>query len=371
MIKRRAALLLSLLTALAVLAGCGERRVLERLGFIQVVAYDPGLDNDRLKVSFYLPKFGSEFGSTKGEFLTADARSSKEAKAKISRQTNWEMVSGQLRNVLVAESLARRGIGPHIDTLIRDPTISPRVKISIVEGEASPILKKTYEQHPSTSIYIDRLLESEILKQVIPRVSLFEFERDLLDDGIDPALPILKDLGDNLEIAGLAMFRGDKYVGKIEADDITIFSLLYRNNKKLEIYLPLDDDRQGPSHVMLNAVKSRREVKVKRQPSGQFELQIGIRARALVTEYRGAFKIDSDRQRKQLEQKISEKLSGRAEELMSLMQKKKSDSLGLGKYVRNSLSYRAWKDLNWQEEFPEAQISCEIRVELQDYGKFR
>lgn len=370
MIKSRRSILVLVLVSMTALAGCGEQRVLEKLGFIQVVGYDKGPDG-LLKVSFYLPKFGPEFGMTKGEFLTETARSSKEAKLKASRQTNWDLVSGQLRNLLLSDSLAREGAWPHIDTMIRDPTISPRVKISIVEGEVADILQKSYEQHPGTSTYIDRLLETEIGKEAIPRISVFEFERDFLDDGIDPIMPVLKDVGQNLEVSGLALFRADKYVGKIEADDIPIFSLLYGDNKKLDIYQVLDEDRQGPSHIMLGSVKSARKVKVKRLPSGQFELQLRIKAQGLVTEYRGDLQIASERQRKQLERAISEKLEARAEQLISLLQQRKSESLGFGKHVRNSMPYRAWKQLDWREEFSEAKINCQVRFTIQNFGKIR
>lgn len=372
MIKSRSryALLISLLAALTVLSGCGEQRVLEKLGFVQVVGYDKGPDG-WLKVSFYLPKFGPEFGMTKGEYLTTIARSSKEAKTKIVRQTNWDIVSGQLRNLLISDELAREGIWPHIDTMIRDPTISPRVKVSIVEGEAAGILGKTYEQHPGVSTYLDHLLETEINEQAIPRISLFHFERDFLDDGIDPIMPVLKDTGQNMEVSGLALIQADKYMGKIKADDISIFSLLYSDNKKLDIYQALDDDRQGESHVMLGTVKSARKVKVKRLTSGRFELQLRVNAQGLVTEYRGDLQIANVGQRKQLERVISGKLEERAEHLLSLMQQKKTDSLGFGKYVRNSMPYRAWKQLDWREEFAQAEISCQVRFTIQNYGKIR
>lgn len=366
----RSAIVISLLASLAVVSGCGEQRVLERLGYVQIVGYDKG-QGEQLKVSFYLPKFGPEFGTTKGEFLTATARSGKEAKTKIVRQTNWDIVSGQLRNLLLSDSLAREGVWPHLDTMVRDPTISPRVKISIVEGEAAGILGKSYAQHPSTGIYIDRLLETGIAAQDIPRISLFEFQRDFLDDGIDPIMPVLKDLGNDVEVTGLALFRADRYAGKLKAEDIPIFLMLFENNSKLDIYQDLGSgDRQGSSFTMLSGVKTTRKVKARRLSSGQFELQIRVRAQGHVTEYRGEQDMASEEQRKQLEQTVSEQLSERAERLIALLQRTKSDSLGFGSYVRNSMPYRAWKQLDWPEEFPEAKIRCQVRFTIQSFGKF-
>jgi len=362
------------LALLALLTGCGEQRVLERLGFIQVVGYDPA-PGDHLKVSFFLPKFSGEFRTTRGEFLSVIARSSKEAKLILGRRTNWELSSGQLRNALLAESLAQQGIWGHIDTLIRDPTISPRVKLSVVEGNTFDLLSKKYEQHPSTGVYVDHLLEEEIKERAIPRVSLFEFERDYLDDGIDPVAPVLKESGANLEVTGIGLFHGDKYMGKVKASEMPIFSLLYKNEKGLDLFLDLDkgegDGGGGQSHVLLDSVRSSRKIRVVRPSTGPFAVQIRMNVTSSISEYQGDLKIYDDEQRRQLEKQIADQISAKAEAIVSFMQRKKADSLGLGKYVRNSMSYRDWRRLDWAETYPEIKINCLVKFTMTDYGRFR
>jgi hypothetical protein len=46
-------------------------------------------------------------------------------------------------------------------SFLRDPIIGPCVKITIVEGKATDLLKKDFKQHPQTSQYIDRMVEKE------------------------------------------------------------------------------------------------------------------------------------------------------------------------------------------------------------------
>ena len=370
MIRQRRLLALVLVLALFV-SGCGEQRVLERLGFIHTVGYDLNEDG-KLRISYFIPKFSQKIQAERGEFLTTFAHSSKQAKMMLSKETNWDLVSGQLRDVLMSDSFASRGIWAHIDSMIRDPTISPRVKLSIVEGSAAHILEKTYRQHPSSGMYLDRMLEKEIDKQTIPRIALFELERDLFEEGIDPVMPVLKDAGENIQITGLGLFRGDRYVGKIGQADIPIFALLNDNTSKLDFDLTLGREHSGNhSHIMVGAARSKRKFQVRRQASGRFEVGISLKIKASILEYTGGLKISDDAERRQLERKIAEAVSEKAEALVSRMQRKQADPLGIGMYVRNSMSYREWKQLDWREELPVAKVTCRVKFSISNYGRFR
>ena len=108
---------LFLLLCLLPLAGCGDQRILEDLGFIQTTSYDL-LPDGNLAISVSIPQADPET-SAKREVLTATAKSSKEAKMIMSRQTGMLLVSGQLRNVLFGRSMAEHGLHGHLDTLYR------------------------------------------------------------------------------------------------------------------------------------------------------------------------------------------------------------------------------------------------------------
>src|SRR5690606_24140257 len=111
-----------LLLIILLLTGCGDQRILEKLGFTQTTSYDldPNQEqasNDekqeqqKLLVSVTIPRTSDE---TSRELITATAYTSKEAKLKLQSQTEFRMVSGQLRNTLFGLSLAKQGIWEHI-----------------------------------------------------------------------------------------------------------------------------------------------------------------------------------------------------------------------------------------------------------------
>lgn len=365
----RLRLLLIGLALITIVSGCGQQRVLENLGMLQTVGYDRS-EGGKLTVSFYMPKFGAEFGSTDSEVMTTTVHTSKEAKMAMARQTHWYLVSGQLRDALFGESLARQGILEQLNSLIRDPMISPRVKFSIVEGTASDVLMRKYEQHPGVGTYIDQLLEKEIRAGAISRVSLFEFERDLLDEGIDPVAPVLKTGDQTLRITGLGLFQDDRYIGKIDAYDMPIFSLLDGQTARVDIHLKLDEREEQQTFIMIGSARNNRKIRVSRNAAGQFEVTFQIKMRGPVLEYTGVQPLRTVQQRKQVEAQIGEAIAKTAKAVITKMQAYNTDSLGIGKHVRNSLSWREWKQLDWREEFPEVKVNCEASFTISNYGRF-
>ncbi|GIP14951.1 hypothetical protein J40TS1_05930 [Paenibacillus montaniterrae] len=105
------------------LAGCGDQRVLERLGFTHTVSYDlietDEDESDRklmISISIPRPESGTGSGDGRRQVLTAVSSTAKEGRYDLSRQTELMLVSGQLRNSLFGLSLAKQGIWEQIDT---------------------------------------------------------------------------------------------------------------------------------------------------------------------------------------------------------------------------------------------------------------
>ncbi|MGO4376540.1 Ger(x)C family spore germination C-terminal domain-containing protein, partial [Paenibacillus sp. MCAF20] len=99
-------------------------------------------------------------------------------------------------------------------------------------------------------------------------------------------------------------------------------------------------------------------------------VQIRMVVKGSVLEYVGALKIGEDQDRHKLEKLVAEYVTLQAKKLIANMQQHKADSLGIGKHVRNSMSYAEWKSLNWDEVYPRIEVSCSTEVVIKNYGKF-
>lgn len=355
-----------LLIALFLLVGCGDRRILERTGFIQSTSHDLQ-PNGKIKYGISMPLSDTDIKKNK-KFLETDADSAKEARIILARKTNLLLVSGQLRTALFGLSLSKRGIWEHMDTIMRDPTISDRVKIVVINGNATDMLAKNYPENPRTSKYIDRLIEKEARGQTIPETTLYSFARDYYDDGIDPVAPVLKDDGESIAVDGIGLFQGGRYVDKIEPKDSLIFAFLRGSFKHGELSLDLSKSEIDSKSVMLSSLSSSRSVDVARIGGKQQSVWIDVKVKASILEYIGKMRLSDDADRAMLERAVSDQLTKRGNQLLQFLQSKKTDSLGIGIQVRNSMPYAQWKALDWQAEYPRLTITCKIRVKIKDYG---
>jgi spore germination protein len=363
-----------LFAVLLVLTGCGDERILEKMGLIHSTGYDlvPAEnegEKDKLRVTIAVPKADSE-GKIKRETMTAVVASSKEARIEFSRQTELSLVSGQIRNTLFGVTLAQKGLREHIDTLVRDPAVSQRVKITIVNGSVYDLLTKRYPDHPRPGQYMDRMLEKEAASMMIPTVTLYDFTRDLYDDGIDAVAPILKQKGKHIALDGIALFQGDRYVSRIEPEDTLIFAILSQNFRRGEMSIDLRKAGLGNERLLFSSMISNRKIKVTHEANGNPRVQIRMVVKGSVLEYFGDLKIGEDQDRHKLEKLVAEYVTLHAKKMIANMQQHKADSLGIGMHVRNSMSYAEWKSLKWDEVYPQIEVNCSAEVVIKHFGKF-
>lgn len=351
------------------LSGCkSDERILERLGMVQTSSYDLS-DDDMLKVTSSIPVVNPESQSRR-ELLMTEADSIKEARLLISRKTELFVVSGQLRNVLFGLNLTKAGLGGYLDTLMRDPSVALGVRVTVVDGDAGTLLSKDYKQHADTGQYIDHLLQKESGSNSIPQITLYDFSRDYNDDGIDPIAPIIQEMEDHVVIEGIACFEKDRYRMKIPAADGMTFALLRGSLKQGEVALDLGESGGRKRIVMFSSLVSQRKLKVIRSENPQFKVKINVFIQGSVLEYTGSRALQNKAERQELENEISAKLSSEGNKIIRNLQQHHVDSLGIGQYVRNSLSHREWKETDWSKVYPLIEIEFHPKVIIKDYGKY-
>lgn len=84
----------------------------------------------------------------------------------------------------------------------------------------------------------------------------------------------------------------------------------------------------------------------------------------------GELRLANDKDIKELEVIVSQYITEQAQTMIIEMQKNNVDSFGLGKYVRNSLTYNQWSNLDWHDVYPNLEVRCHTKVSIKDYGKF-
>ncbi len=357
------------LPLLLLLTSCTDEHILENAGFIRTISYDAADgDGKTLRVTISIPKTNHQDAVV----YSTIAKSDKDAKMYFDRQNNRKLVNGQLRQVLFGEKLAAKGIWKHLDSLIRDPSIGTRLHVIIAEADPQDLLHRNdYPQGPTAGEYIDSLIRTEAKSGEIPETNLYTFARDYYDDGIDPVVNILREQKSSLIINGIGLFNGDTYVGKIQPEDRMHFGLLHHNVRAGDLYVDLnrDDGEQAAlqflsSHRKVNVLSSKGLLQNKR-----LKVSLRINLQGSLLEYIGDLDMKKQRDQRKLESEITEAVQSKCAALIRLMQEKKTDPLGIGQYVRNSIPHDTWHKLDWKQVYADADISVQVHVRIKDYGK--
>jgi spore germination protein len=291
------------------------------------------------------------------------------------RQNDRRIVFGQLRQVVFGENLARRGTWKYLDPLFRDGTVGNRVHILVTEGDMSHLVSRVFRQAGAAGEYIDNLLRTESHTSDIPASNLYTFLRDYMDNGIEPSAAILKETSSGLIVNGIALFRGDRYVAKVEPAEKMYFGMMLGNVKSGDVFLDYpDEDYVSEDSALLN-FNSKRKIKVvsigspsKGQPP---KVIIRIRLAGTLLEYNGDLKMAQLADRTRLEGEIERFVRTKCEAVLNLMKEHQSDAIGVGQYIRNAMPYTAWKKLDWPEEFARTQITVQVSVHIKNFGKIQ
>lgn len=356
-------------TLCLLLAGCSQdQRILERIGFIETAALDAA-QGGKLKITISIPlvtQFAKD-GKTTDELLDTVATSPKEAKAALSLRTSRIIASGQIRTLMHGESLARRGLWAHMDTFLRDPSISIRIAMVVVEGTAGKIISQEYPRHTKTANYINKLLQKEFNKQLVPRTALYQFTRDYYDDGTDPIAIMIKEQEKDITISGIATFRDDKMIAKLPWKDVYLFSLVYQNLSQGEFSLTSDDP--ALKAISFRAVRSKRRIEISKSSSGEYEADIYLKVEGGVEEYIGNAKLSTS-ERAKVEKLVSEHIATESLRVIKTLQQNHTDSFGMGKYVRNKMSYKEWKETDWHDLFSQMPVRVHCSFHMKQFGTY-
>lgn len=355
--------------AAVLLGGCADGKVLEKVGFMRTIAYDvAGEDHpDKLKVTVSIP-----LSNQKQTLIHSTiAKTTEEAMLVFNRQNNRQIVKGQLRQILFGERLAQQGLGKHVGLILRDPSVGSRVHVLVVEGDTEEMLRRSYSKQATTGEYIDNLIRTEVRAQDIPDTNIYRFVRDYFDEGIEPVATIIRGGEEHLIIEGIALFKGDRMVGRVKPEDKMLLGMLRDNVHTGSVFLDLSkSEKSGMTHL-----SSRRKVQIESSGAPQdgkpFKATIRLSVKGSLLEYVGERSMRSDRVQEELEKKMAGVVQKRCQALVREMQKLGTDSIGIGQYARRTMNYSEWSRLDWNETFAKADIRVKVDVKIKDYGKMR
>jgi spore germination protein KC len=381
MIRRALSLLLLLAVGLS-LSGCWSRIEANDLAIISMMAIDK-TDDGKLQIwlQIVVPAHAGGAagvpGGGKGQaapFITVSGtgRTILEAARLIQTRLSRRIFWAHTRVILVGERLAKEGIRPAMDFLLRQRELRLDNYILMVKGDVAEFMgvQLDLEKHPAEAL-------REIMHfRIGTVVTLGDWVRQRAARGADPIMGIAravdppkgapKDQKPQLQLMGTALFHDDRLVGVM--DERVTRGLMWLQGEIYMGVVTLELPRApGPISLEYVAARIRRRVRIE---DGKPVFEFRINSEGTISDEQVNLDLGDPKIIVEIEEQMRVEIERRIDLALRFVRKLQVDPAGLGELVRQRHP-AVWKRLahNWRtEEFQRARIVIQVDAKIRRTG---
>ncbi len=361
--------------------GCWDSRDLEELSFPLAAAYDvhspgradpsdppakPGYKLVDLDLTTLVPNLTPKTENpvnveTLSGVTIADARQ----RRGITDPDTY--VTGMNQVIIIGEQLARHGINRYTESLLRDTTISGSMYFSIAAGRGEDILKTPIKNYNNMGTYLVALFNGIQQRTFIPVTRVGEFRR-YQNIGKNPVAPVLEKRADRVIISGVAVFKKDRLVKKLNIEEGHDLVLL--RGLKGRSYLPFSKKQGRMYHRGAVLVSNSRKVQYYQNEQG-YNFLITIKLEGTLEEHSYQAPVTAEHL-KEIEKTIEQQIKTQCETFINMMQEEiKVDCIDISKYALAKNRRALEKDIDNPEFIQNANIQVDVKVHLRNTGETR
>lgn len=373
MSKKLLRLFLCLLVTLP-LAGCWNYRSLSDMCIVEGIGVDFDDASGAYRLSFEIIDMSSPVKSSgiQPKIVESEGKTLFDAVRNAKKRLNNRLYFGNAQTVVISNSIAsQQGLSPVIDLFVRDSECreSLNVVISLLPT-AKELLSASGTDQPVVSQLIQNIVDKDEQTTGSTRdLELYRIYNILhAKDGgqqlVVPTFHVVPNDGTPVvEVSGLSVFKKDKLLGYLSAQEAKYF--LFITGKIKGGILPASISGSGPENVSLEIMSS----KTKRTFSyeeGKLTFTVKTDTEAILSEMMQPVNISDEKTLKALEKSIENQLRSRIESLIKKVQADfGSDIFGFGNELYQK-DFKLWKQLreNWETDFPKLEVTVESRIHI-------
>ncbi|HYF91985.1 MAG TPA: Ger(x)C family spore germination protein [Symbiobacteriaceae bacterium] len=400
---------LAWLATAVLLGGCWDQTSIEDTAFVVSLALDADerggylwtfriIEAQSLPLGSLTvpPEPGNETLSS--SIMTVHAHNPEQA-VQIAQANIVRIVSlNHLRNIIIGEDLARAGVSPVLNQLLRHYEVRRSAIMQASSGRAEDAMRGS---QPVGDTNIVRYLEGANLVQkrvhLAPPVRLQHFQANLLTDGSDPYLPLLtvnpiakqpegtlppatgnepldggtfpRVGGNPAEWAGALIFRADHYAGKINVSQAQ--ALLALRGELGKTYVTVPDPVEEGQMVTLRLGQENKPRYRTSFSAGHPAVDIHLHLDAEVVSWSAKTDYTKPENRRMLEQHVARwtKESLLKPVIETVYHEWGADPVGLGNVFRRRFPvYGAWERYRWHDRVKDLAVNLQVNVFIRRFG---
>jgi len=353
------------------LTGCWDQRQFKNIKLVLAAGFDQ-VDDDKIKSTVIIPTVEKGMEGPGNEYIqtvTTESNTLREGRTQIDQKISKIFDASKIRVILLGEELAKKDILPLLDVFYRDPKSNLNAMLAVVEGEAEDIINLRVDHEPRISGYISGLLKGQVKLTQAPVENIQLICAEMMEPGQDFGLPVisLNEEEGLINYEGIGLFHGQKYTGKSLDPRESLLLLLLNGQKgkmaRLSAKVNSDQEPAVKNYVSFDVRNIKQKIEIEKKE--QIEVSVKLKLKVGITEY--PHDHITPPSLKELEKKLSKLLTADAADVVKKIQEANSDVFGIGRRLQ-AYHNKEWKQLNWEEDYPEINITPDVKVNIEEHG---
>lgn len=291
----------------------------------------------------------------------------------LQQQVSSKLFFGHLRIIAVSEAVARKGMENINDYFRRNSEVRRMAWLMVTKGKASALMTAAPKLERIPTLFLMSTLDNSIRMGKFPKDFIGIYWSNSSKKGQEGFLPyvILKD-EQNVEISGLAYFRGEKMVGSTKPMEVAGYLGLRGVNPAGYRAVVLLEEGDADSAVMTNVTHRKSNIKLSlKDGMPHFHIQVELEAN-LEEKMSEHLAINDPSIIQQIERKQSETSVKFYQNIIKQTQAKGSDIFGFGEQIRAKKPAYWSREIGtkekWQEMYKETTFDVEVVVKIRRIG---
>jgi len=341
------------------MVGCTQEErtnSVEDLSMVSSIAFDY-INEDEVRMTVSIPQPTGDSGEITQNY-SVNTTLIQKGFTEISSQAGKMISLNQLRTILFSEEYAKKGdVTRTAKHFYRDPTIGNNIRLAIVKDSAEEVLKASFPDIPSTTMYLYDLLQPKMHTSFSPFTTLHEYVNTATDNVSHSSMPYLEKKENSLNIESVALFDGGKMIETIQRKESSLIQALKGKDNLAPIDITLDKG-SGKEELHIEMIVSKVKINSNKKLDSP-QLSIRIKLQGALMEYEGEKELSRKKELEMLQNEISKHIEKEVEDLLEKLRKLEVDPVGFSEY------FRMYHKGKWDEKLTEKVIaSVEYKVSV-------
>ena len=365
-------IIICILLALS-LSGCWNRRELNTFSILMGMGIDKAEEAGKVQLTAQIIKAGelkSEGGSDEEAYLTVQSIGDTvfDALRKFTKETNRKIYLPHSQVLIFGEGIAAEGVQKYVDFYVRDHEPRLREKVLVAKGKAEEVLDVKSQLEKIPAVGISSLLRAQGATSQATEVTIKEFINRLMSKTTAPVAPLIEISGEGeeqtLRISGMAIFKLDKFVGKLTGSEAR--GLLWVIDKIKSGIIVVDCPNEE-GKMSLEIIRASSKI-IPEIQEDKVHIQVKIKEEGHIGDQECPGELTSD-DIISIEEMKASVIRSEVLSAVEIAQDLNTDVFGFGDAVHRKYP-KEWKELEkqWDEVFPEIEVEIIVEAKVRRSG---